>query len=70
MNNAQYFDSPNDVIFLSYFDRLLSKLIGAEKVVMRCDSCKKIPTELIGNKCKNCQLLEDKDVICVERSND
>ena len=48
---ARYFESANDVLFFDPIVRLLARVFGPERFVIKCKTCGKIPTEVYGNKC-------------------
>jgi hypothetical protein len=48
---AKYYNKPEDVLFYDPIIRLVAKIIGPSKVVRRCKTCGKIPTELYGGYC-------------------
>jgi len=63
MNKVSYYKSPDDVILLYPIHRIFAKLFGKESMITRCNSCKKIPTEIVeGKYCLKCYL--EKDKIC------
>jgi hypothetical protein len=51
---ATYYNSAEQVIFISPMTRFLSKIFGKELFVVKCKNCKKIPTELYGAFCIEC----------------
>jgi len=50
---AQFYKEPKDVLFYHPFERFLAKIFGANSMVMRCKTCKKIPTEQYGDYCED-----------------
>lgn len=49
--NARYFEKPEHVLFINPIVRFLSKIFGAKRLVVRCKTCGKIPTDLYGSYC-------------------
>jgi len=54
MNNAKYYETPENVILIYPVDRFLSRIFGKESMIIRCKTCKKIPTEVANGYCLNC----------------
>lgn len=52
---ATYFDSAENVLHtFNPIARFLSKFLPKDWFVIKCQSCKKIPTEVYGGKCLDC----------------
>ena len=51
---ARYFKSANDVGFINPMERFWARIFGKERLVIKCKSCKKIPTEIIDEYCWDC----------------
>ncbi len=48
---AKYYEKPENVIFFNPIDRLLVKILGADRMVIKCKACGKIPTEIYDGYC-------------------
>lgn len=50
---AKFYKSPDQVLFFNPIERFLAKIFGAKRMVFKCKTCKKIPTEVFGGYCKD-----------------
>ena len=48
---AEYYNKPENVLFINPITRLLVKIFGAKYFVIKCRVCGKIPTEIYGDAC-------------------
>lgn len=53
-NKAKYYKNVNDVIIISPTIRFFSNIFGKTLFVVKCKTCKKIPTEIYGEYCLDC----------------
>ena len=52
---ATYFNSADDVLHtFNPIARFLSKFLPKDWFVIKCQSCNKIPTEVLEGKCRDC----------------
>jgi hypothetical protein len=51
---ATYFKSADDVGFIDPMQRFWAKVFGKDRLVIKCKTCKQIPTEIIGGYCWSC----------------
>jgi len=48
---AEYYNKPENVLFINPITRLLAKIFGAKYFVTKCRVCEKIPTDVYGDTC-------------------
>jgi hypothetical protein len=48
---AEYYKKAENVLFFNPIERLLAKIFGADKMVIKCKTCGKIPTEVYEGYC-------------------
>lgn len=48
---VEYYNKPENVLFIDPITRLLAKIFGAKYFVTKCRVCGKIPTEIYDNAC-------------------
>lgn len=51
-----YYESADHVLFVNPIVRLLAKVFGNERYIIRCKTCNKIPVNLYGDYCLKCKI--------------